>query len=208
MRDSKQISKIRYTLILWCLILLLVSCGSKIQPIVLKNIPIAVSSLNSEEVNLEIVLKSVEEITQERLPGAYFGGLVYSGKCQDLPNKQGRIVIKFIQVNHFFPFTKQFLLATASINTNEQLMTYDILDYSEFGLNTKGLPIVTHQQFDKVVTLASQQIIELGLSDCDVTITQALEFWIVRCGHLDDMIQKCRFTIDVTTGEIKQEDTH
>lgn len=189
-------------LVLTLLFLPLVGCESGPTPVDVTNVPIDISQPNSEEVDIDVVMTSVQARVRERLPDAQFKRLTFSGKCQDLPKLQGRIVILFMQVNWSL-FGQQVMFATASVNTSQRMMTLSIFDESKYYPSTAVLPLVADSEFKEIARIAHQHIVESGLSDCDVTITQDENVWDICCGCLDDFCQQCEFAVDAVTGEIK-----
>jgi hypothetical protein len=68
-------------------------------------------------------------------------------------------------------------------------------DESDFYPLTQQETFAGDNAFKKIAALAHRHITESGLSDCDVTITQLENSWDVRCGALENFIQKCQFEI-------------
>ena len=184
------------------LLLFLVGCRSEFQPVNVADIPLTVSQSNDNQADLDVIIPNVETIVTEKLPDAYFADLVFTGKCQDLPDSHGKIIVSFIQVKTFL-FSQQILFATSTVNTHEQEMELSIRDYSDPYTRTEGNPLVTDQQFKEVLHIAYQHLVGSGVADCEVTITQGKEVWNVLCGSLSQpKPQLCDFGINVETGEI------
>lgn len=179
----------------------LVSCRPQFQTVYVTEIPVQALDQDPRDINLDSLLESLQASVASKLPDARYRGLVFSGKCKELPTLRGRLIIDFMQAKEFLN-GPQILIATFSVNVMEKSMTLTILDESTAYPSTILLPEITDQQLKEVAQTAYQHIIEQGLDDCDVTLTQGIAQWDVRCGSLDDFIQQCRFTIDVTSGKV------
>lgn len=193
--------QLSYSLGLLLLGFLLTSCLPESQAVNLRNIPIKVSQPDSEEIDIDVVISSAEEEIREKLPDSYFGMLVFTGKCQDLPKLKGRMIVLFKQVKPSL-FGQRVLFATASVSTNRSVMDLSIHDETKYYPSTTGLPVVTDNHFKEVANIAYEHIVETGVSQCDVTITQSEGMWDIRCGPLDNFVQECHFGIDAVTGRI------
>jgi hypothetical protein len=203
-----KVVKIRsgHRLVLILLVVFLVSCRPEFKPVSFEDIPIGVSQLNSDEINLDVVVINVQKKVRERLPDAYFGGLVFTGKCHDLPQLHGRIILLYIQVKQYL-LEQEVLYAVATVNTDQRVMELGISDWTDNYASTNESPSVTDFFFKGIADKAYQHIVEAGLTDCDVTITQADDVWDVRCGPLENFIQECSFAINPETGEIESAKT-
>lgn len=127
--------------------------------------------------------------------------MVFSGKCQNLPHLRGKLVLIFEQV-HPALFKQQVISGEASIDTVIQTMNLGFKDETDFYPLVRRGAFVGDSSFKKIAALAQRHITELGLSDCDVTITQLENSWDVRCGPLENFIQECRF--EIINGEIRE----
>lgn len=184
-----------------CLILLLSACATSFQETTVTNIPVAVSKQGTQGVNLDVIRDVAEQRVRSTLSGAYFQGMVFSGKCQDLPQLQGKVVLIFAQVRPAIP-GQQVVRAFASINTDQKTMDIHYVDESEAYPLTERREFSGDRTFKEIADAVYQQITELGLSDCDVTLTQVEDdAWDVRCGPLDNFVQECRF--GVVNGKIQ-----
>lgn len=186
-------------LCLW-LSLVLAACTSRFQEIKVTNVPVTVFKPGTQDVDVSVVLESVTQRVRETLPGAYFQGVVFSGRCPDLPRLQGKLILTFVQVQVAIP-RQQVVLATASIDTVQQTMDLHYENVSSFYPSTKRRTLSGDHSIKEIAAIAHRHITELGLSDCDVTLTQLDDSWDVRCGPLGSFIQKCRF--EIVNGEIK-----
>jgi hypothetical protein len=158
------------------------------------DVPVAVFRENTLSVDIDIVFEAVTPYINKRLPEASFRGLIFSGKCQDLPQLRGTLVMVFVEKKNNL-LGSQVTEATASIDTINQIMDIEYVDYSDLQISTQGRQFIGQDSFVRIAALAYQQITEQGLIDCDVTLTQRDESWDVRCGSLGNFIQKCRFDI-------------
>lgn len=182
-----------------CLLLVLTSCTSRFQDTKVTNMPVAVSKPGTQEVDLDVLYSAVTQKVHETLPEAYFQGLVFSARCQDLPRLQGKLVLIFAQVRAAI-LGQQVVRATASVDTAHQTTDISYRDVSDSYPSTSRQVFGGDRAIKAIVAIAHQHITRLPLSACDVTITQLDNSWDVRCGRLDDFAQKCRFKI--VDGEI------
>lgn len=183
-----------------CLLLLLSACTYNFQDVKMTDVPIDVLRPGIQEVDVDAVFETVTQRVHETLPKAYFQGMVFSGRCQNLPRLQGKLVFVFAQVRMGIP-GRQVVRATASVDTVRQTMDLYYEDVSNFYPSTKRRTFSGDQSIKEIAATAHQHITELGLCDGDVTLTQLNDSWDVRCGSLSDFIQKCRFEIE--NGEIR-----
>lgn len=179
----------------------LVSCRPKFQSVYMTDVPIQTLDPDSEEIDLGTLMVDVQMIIKRMLPGARFRGMVFSGQCKDVSKLRGRLVVDFIQTRDFLN-GPQILVATASIDVIQESMTLTILDESTGYPSMVLLPEVTDHQLKEITQIAYRHITEQELDECDVTVTQGIDQWDVRCGSLDDFIQQCRFAIDTVSGAI------
>jgi len=186
-------------LCLW-LSLLLFACTSRFQDVEMTNVPVNVFEPGTQEVDVDTVLETVAQRIHETLPEACFQGMVFSGRCQDLPRLQGKLVLVFVQVQVGIP-KRQIVRATASVDTVQQTMDLHYEDVSDFHPSTKRRTLNGDRLIKEIAAIAHWHITELGLSDCDVTLTQLDDSWDVRCGPLNNFVQKCRF--EIVNGEVK-----
>ncbi|RMD59660.1 hypothetical protein D6833_11115, partial [Candidatus Parcubacteria bacterium] len=97
---------------LW-LLLLVSACASSFQDVKVTNVPVTVFKPGTQDVDADVVFEAVAQRIRKTLPNAYFQGMVFSGRCQDLPRLQGELVLTFVQVKVAIP-RRQVVLATAS----------------------------------------------------------------------------------------------
>lgn len=177
-----------------CLLSLLSACTSKFPDTKETGIPITVAKPGTQDIDVDVVFENAVQIVQSTLPGAYFRGMVFSGRCQDLPRLQGRLILVFERVQIAIP-RRQVVLATASVDTVAQTMDLYYEDYSDVPVKTRQQTLLNHRLIKEIAAIAHRHINELGLSDCDVTLTQLDESWDVRCGALNNLTRKCHFEI-------------
>lgn len=183
--------------ILWgvgLLCLLVTACASRFEETRVADIPVKILRTDIQEIDLDMALEAAKGKAREVLPEAYFQRLVFSGKCRDLPRFQGTLVLVFEQVSST-PFKRQVIIGIASIDTVRQTMNLHFWDESDYELHIPQRTFVGTREFTKIASLAHSYITELGLDDCDVTLTQMDNSWDVRCGPLGNFVQKCRFEI-------------
>jgi len=185
-----------------CLLLLLSACTSSFQDVKVTDVPITVfePGTQEEEVDVGVVFEAVTQRIHETLPEAYFQGMVFSGRCQDLPRLHGKLVLVFAHVQAGVP-RQQVVKVTASVDTVRQTMDLYYEDVSIFYPSTKRQMFSGDYSIKEIAAVAHRRITELGLCDGDVTLTQLNDSWDVRCGSLSDFMQKCWFEIE--NGEIK-----
>lgn len=179
---------------------LLTACAPKFPQVKVTDVPVNILNPSTQEVDLDIALEMGTRKIREVLPDAHFRGMVFSGKCQALPRLQGKLVLIFYQVRPAL-FKHQVVSGDASIDTVRQIMNLDFTDETEFYPLIRRELFIGDRSFKKIATLAHRHITELGLADCDVTITQLENAWDVRCGALGNFIQECRF--EIINGEIR-----
>lgn len=196
--------KIAYTSLLGfglCLSVLLTACVPKFQESKVTNIPVDISNPSTPDVNLDIALEVTQKKIKAVLPDAYFGGMVFSGKCQGLPRLQGKLVLIFAQVRPAF-FKQQVVSGVATIDTVKQMMDLNYTDHSDYEWYDSPKTFVGDASFKEIIALTYPHITELGLSECDVTMTQLENSWDVRCGPLENFVQQCRF--EIANGKITE----
>jgi hypothetical protein len=180
---------------------LLTACAPKFQESTVTNIPVSILNPSTSEVDLDIALEVARKKIREVLPDAYFGGIIFSGKCQALPRLQGKLVLIFARVRPAL-FKQQVVSGVVSIDTVKQMMDLDYTDHSDYEWYDSPKIFVGDRSFKEIAALAHTHITKLGLYDCDVTLTQMDDSWDVRCGPLENFIQECRF--EVINGKIPE----
>ncbi len=183
-----------------CLSLLVTGCAPQFQEVRVADVSVNVSSPGTQDINLDIALKVAGERIRGVLPAAYFRGMVFSGKWQDLPRLRGRLGLTFEQVRPGL-FKHQVVRSEALIDTVRQTMNLYFTDDTEFYPNVRQATFVGHNSFKEIAALAYKRITELGLEDGDVTLTQMDNSWDVRCGALENFVQRCQF--DIADGVIR-----
>jgi hypothetical protein len=183
------------------LYLSLTACAPKFPRVKVTDVPVSILNPSTQEVDLDIAFTIAIQKTQEMLPEAYFGGMVFSGRCQALPRLQGTLVLVFARVRSAL-FKQQIVSGVTSIDTVRQMMSLYYTDRSDYEWYDPPTTFPGNRSFREIATLAHRHITELGLSDCDITITQMDNSWDVRCGPLENFIQECRF--EIINGEIHE----
>jgi hypothetical protein len=172
---------------------------SNFQDFTEEGIPIAVSEPGSERVSLDMIYDKALHEVRETLPGAYYQGMVFSGRCEDLKQLRGQLVLDFLQVRP--GIRQQAIRAIASVDIVQQEMNLQYQNESDYAIVTEPGSFPENESIQAVVKVASDYIYGLEIKDCDVTVTQLMDnSWDVRCGPLSNFVQQCRFRID--DGEI------
>lgn len=201
-----NVKPLAITLWLW-LIWLLTACTARFEPIKLTALPVNVSQPGVQEIDVEVVLASAESQIREVLPDAYLEFFGFSGDCQELPHLRGTIILGFDQVRKGL-IRRQVLSASASVNTIKGVMDLRFADYSSHYILTSPLLLQEGLPIKEIARLASENIIRLGATPCDVHLTRSglRERWLVVCttagsGPLGP--QKCIFEMDPFTGQVR-----
>lgn len=176
------------------ILFLLSACTANFQDVSMTNVPVTTFRAGKVGVDTDIVFDNVSQVIREKLPNAYFLGMVFSGKCQNLPGLQGRLILSFVQVRTAIP-RQQVVMASAFVDTVQQTMDIEYLDYSRYEVSTRGRTFPGDQFVKSVAADAHRRITELGLCNDDITLTQLDGSWDVRCGELGNFVQNCRFGI-------------
>lgn len=191
---------------LW-LVCSLATCTTRFEPIELTALPVNVSQPGAQEVDVELVLASVEGRVREILPNAYLEFFGFSGACQELPHLHGIINLGFDQVRRGLA-RRQVLSASVSVNTVEGTMDLDFADYSSYYVLTSPLLLQDSLPVREIAVLAYETIIRLGVAPCDVNLTWSgtRDAWLVVCtapgsGSLGP--RQCVFEIDPFTGQVR-----
>ena len=178
-----------------CLLLWGVSaCSNTFHESEVSGLPINVSRGDSEEVDIDLILHSVVDEVDRVLPGAFFQGMVFSGKCRNLTALRGHVVLVFGKVSRGL-LAERVYRASATIDTERGTVDIRYEDVSAQYPSTKPLPLVDDSSVKRVASIASRHIVAQGLDDCEVTLTQRGEAWDVRCGPLSTFEGRCRFEI-------------
>jgi len=189
-------------LLVLLLLLLLMGCYPEFQTVRLTNVPVKGSGPNSA-VDFDFILDDVQSRVRERLPDAYYRGAAFTGKCQDLPELQGQIIVKYMQVKPSFLLGQQILHATAVVTTSQGLMDITFRDVSDPYISTEEKPLATDNQFREITRIAHQHLLETGISDCEIAITQTRDTWNAMCrSPREATADMCNFDIDADSGEI------
>ncbi len=191
---------------LW-LVCSLAACTTRFEPSELTALPVSVSQPGVQEIDVGVVLASVESQVQEILPDAYLEFFGFSGDCQELPHLRGTINLGFDQVRKGLA-RRQVLSASASVNTVEGTMDLHFADHSSYYVLTSPLLLQEGLLVREIALLASENIVRLGAAPCDVNLTRsgARDAWLVVCtapgsGPLGP--RKCVFEMDPLTGRVR-----
>ncbi len=179
--------------ILW-LLLITTGCVGQFQDFKISNMSINVLAPSTGKVDLDTALAAATERIHETLPQAYFSGMVFSSPCPSLSSLRGKLVLIF-QEQRSALFQTRTLEGVATIDTVKSSMDLSFQDQSNYYPRVLQRTFVGGDSFRKLAGIAYSHIRDLGFEDCDVTLTQMDDSWDVRCGPLDNFVQKCRFTI-------------
>ena len=192
-------------LLLFSTVFWLSACSPPFEPIKQENIPIDVPSNGDTRTDVTALLSNAMKEIRRYLPDAYLTGLVFSGKCTDLPALRGRVILDSVEVGSALltKFTKRVISAIGVINTDNQQMDLSIRE--ETYVSTDPLDLsVDKIPLNQVARLALQKIDELGVldSDCEVVVSRIGSTWDVGCGPLETFVRECRFVVDPSDGTI------
>jgi len=185
-----------------CLLLLLSNCAGGFQNVQVTDVPIVVSQPGTQGVDVDLMFETIAQRVHEKLPRAYFQGMVIFARCPDLPHLQGRFVFDFVQVRGANPWW-QVVRATASVDTVHGTMDLDYFDESDHYPSTERVAFGGDHSIKQIALTAHQYIAQQGLCDGDVILTQLSDdSWDVWCRSLSDFRQKCHF--EIVNGEINE----
>jgi hypothetical protein len=183
-----------YTWLGLCWLVLVVACSPSFREIQLTDVPVQALDSNTKSVNTDIVLTAVTQKVHETLPSAYYRGMVFAGRCEDLSQLRGKLVLIFLQTQWGFPKQRAFR-AVASVDTIQQKMNLRYTDETNYYPATEQQTFAGDQSVKIIFALAHQHIAQQQIPDCDVTVTELDDVWHVRCGPLENFIKKCEFEI-------------
>lgn len=176
------------------LLWLLSACTPGFAKYVIRDVPVDVYDPGTQRVNLDRVYQSAQQQISTELPDAYFTGMIFSGKCRDLPGVQGKLVLIFLQVRPGV-LRRQVLQGTASVDTIIGTMDVRFTDESSLYPVLQKEVFIGDVAFRDVARTAHGHLLERDVDDCNVTLTQQQKSWDVRCGRLGDFVQQCSFRI-------------
>ncbi len=179
---------------------LLSACTPEFAKFVIRDIPVDVYDPGTQRVNFDRVYQSAQQQVSAKLPNAYFAGMVFSGKCRDLPQLEGELALIFLQVRPGI-LQHQVLQAIALIDTISGTMDVRFTDESSSYPVLQQETFVGDAAFKDVARIAYGHLSAHNADDYDVTVTQQQNSWAVRCGGRGDFVQQCSFRI--TDGKIK-----
>jgi hypothetical protein len=179
-------------------VLLLPSCRTSVEGAGAAGVPVAVSVPGRQDVDLDVIYAAVEPVVRSVLPDARFNALVFFGTCRDLPLLRGRVVLIFEQKRVVW-LRPEVLLGSASVDTIQHTMDVSYEDLSDVSTTLESHEFVGNADMKRVASLASGHISDLGLRDCQVTMTQISEppspRWDVQCTSVTDAARPCHFAV-------------
>jgi hypothetical protein len=203
-QKSSMKAKLLKTGVLLVVTALSCSCRPAFNHVYLTDVPVRIyAEDNSDYPNVDIIREDVQTKVSESIPGAMYKDFLFSGKCSELPAHQGTMLFTFQRVQNYLN-GKQVIFVTATVDTRQQTVKIEALDESSFYPNLQQDEPTTEAAFGRITQIAYQHINQLGLSNCNVTITQQEDHWDVRCGAFNDFEQKCWFAINSSTQEIER----
>lgn len=194
-------------MLLWMSALLLTLPACQFQETGLRKLPIEISQTNAQDVDVDLVVKQVQDRVQEALPKSYLMAFSFRGRCQDLPGLRGEIGLHFVQVKTL-PLHQQVLAAFASVDTKQGTLEIQTRDFSDRYWSTDRLLPQNVSIAKEIAQVAYQHITDLGILDCDVTLScvgNKEGIWYVLCtepGSGPTGSRLCEFEIHAATGRI------
>jgi len=170
----------------------------------LTGLPVEVSYANAQGVNVDVMTENVQRQVQRVLPEAYLTSFNFAGQCQGLPDLHGQVHLEFVQVESF-PFYQRVLVALTSIDTVQETLEIQTRDYSDYYWSIEPLPPQDLSIAREIADIANKHIADLGILDCDVTLSSVGQTWHVLCtepGSGPAGLRLCEFEIDAATGQI------
>lgn len=200
-------NQMRIKILLWMLVLLLALSACKFQETELRELPIEIFQTNAQDVDVDLIVRQVQDRVQETLPNSYLVAFGFSGRCQDLPGLRGEMVLDFVQVKTFF-LHRQVLAAFTSVDTVQGTLEIWTKDVSDYYWSTDPLLLQDVSVAREVSQMAYRHITNLGILDCDVAmdcVGNQRDIWHILCtepksgpgGH-----RLCEFEINAKTGQI------
>jgi len=153
-------------------------------------------------VNIDMLLADVDAEIQEMLPGAYLRGIVFAGQARNLATLDGRIIFSFVHV-HSRILGEQTITAGAAVDTEQQTLIIHTIDETGYYPSTERLDLDEGLPLSEIAAIACVQLEDMGFGEDEITLTRLHNNeWVVVCGEIGTLQQRCRFTIDATTGDI------
>lgn len=194
----------RIQLLLCVVTLLSASAACSFQETDLTGLPVEISQANAQDVNIDIIVENVQEQVQMVLPEAYLSAFAFTGQCQGLSELHGQVHLEFVQVESF-PFYQQVLVALTSVDTIQETLEIRTRDYSDYYWSTDPLPPQDVSVAREIANIAHKHIADLGIPDCDVTLSSVGQTWHVLCTEPSSGpagSRLCEFEVDAATGQI------
>jgi hypothetical protein len=199
MRDQERIQPL-----LCVLALLSALAACNFQETDLTELPVEISQADAQGVNVDVIVENVQKQVRMILPEAYLTMFVFTGRYQGLPELHGQVHLQFVQVESF-PFYQRVLVALTSVDTVQETLEIRTRDYSDRYWSTEPLPLQDVSIAREIADIADKHIADLGIPDCDVTLSSVGRIWHVLCtqpGSGPVGSHLCEFEIDAATGQI------
>jgi len=88
-------NQVRIRVLLWVSVLLIVLSACQFQETELTGLPVEIST-NTQDVNVEIIIRHTHEQVEEILPHSYLVAFGFVGRLQDLPALRGQMDLEFV----------------------------------------------------------------------------------------------------------------
>lgn len=200
-------NQMRIKILLWMLVLSLALSACKFQETELRELPIEIFQTNAQDVDVNLIVRQVQDRVQETLPNSYLVAFGFTGRYQELPGLRGEMVLDFVQVKTFLVH-QQVLAAFTSVDTIQGTLEIRTKDVSDYYWSTNPLPPQNVAVAREVSQIAYRHITDLGILDCDVTLScvgNKVDIWHVLCtepGSGPTGSHLCEFKIQAATGQI------
>ena len=189
---------IRMILYITTCLLLLTACHFQESEMTGKSIDIL--DPNTQEISIETIIKNSQQEVHAILPRAYLSAFSFTGQCQDLPKLHGQVHMTFVQVRSFL-FYQQVVVAFVSVDTVQETLEIQTQDLSHHYWSTESMSIQEASAIAEVAEIAYQHLTELGIEDCDVTLSSMNQNWHVLCTEPNSGTtgaRLCTFWIDAS----------
>ena len=180
------------------------ACVSRFQPIQVTGLQASVSQPGSSEVDIEVIFANAQHEITQILPKAYLNSFTFTGECIDLPQLAGTMHFGFIQVKSS-ALRHRVVSGMVSVNTINRTMDLRTADQSDHYPSTERLALTYGLPVREIAAIAYENILALGFSDCDVSLTRLDDSWYVVCTRLGSGSlgkRMCEFTVDILTGQV------
>lgn len=188
-----------------CMLILLglsLACGGTI-PMYWEDIPIVVSEVNSQAIDIDIVIINARKEVEKVLPNSNLTFFSLVAECDALSELQGDVHMHFSQTRSTF-LSKRILTARVVVDTIQQDLRMTVEDETEHYPSADLLEMTGIS----VVEIANALEAYLDSMDkCDDTIVLSRSTpgdpWGVRCGPPDKAFIRC-LEINPITGDITE----